>query len=315
MNTPNPSRPLFGADDLAEIAPPPPPPPPAARRRGIGLGRRSAAAAVAGGLVVGGIAGGYVVSHAATAPSPSAGATAGPFRWHGGSGGPGGFGGAGMASRTEDLSQAAAVIGITEAQLQSELSAGTTIAAVATVHKVGVATVISTLVADENKEVDALVTSGRLTRAQATQLKTQTTQRVTDMVNGTMPAGHPGGPGGLPPEDAQVAGGAIGITTTQLSTELAGGKTIAAIAVEHGSTATRVINALVASENAEIDQRVSSGQSTAAQAAQEKTETTQRVTDMVNGTHLAGGPGGPGGFRGAPGPGTGPDGSAGATSA
>ena len=141
MNTPNRSHLPFGADDLAEIAPPPPPPAPPARRRGIGLGRKSAAAAVAGGLVVGGIAGCYVVSHAAT-PSPSASSTAGPFGWHGGSGRPGGFGGPGMASRTEDLSQAAAAIGITEAQLQTELSAGKTIAAVATEHKVGVATVV-----------------------------------------------------------------------------------------------------------------------------------------------------------------------------
>ncbi len=77
---------------------------------------------------------------------------------------------------------------------------------------------------------------------------------------------------------------AIGISTTQLQTEMTAGKTIAAIATEHNSTAAKVISALVASENSEVDQRVSSGQITAAQGAQEKTQTTQRVTDLVNGT-------------------------------
>ena len=45
----------------------------------------------------------------------------------------------------------------------------------------------------------------------------------------------------------------------------------------------------MASENSEIDQRVASGQITAAQATQEKSQTQQRVTDEVNGTRPAGG--------------------------
>ena len=44
---------------------------------------------------------------------------------------------------------------------------------------------ISTLVTDENAEIDAAVSAGTLTSAQAAQMKAQTTQRVTDMVNGT----------------------------------------------------------------------------------------------------------------------------------
>jgi hypothetical protein len=52
-----------------ELMPPPPPPPlapPPALRHGRGrIGRRGATAALDGGLVVGGIAGGYVISQAA----------------------------------------------------------------------------------------------------------------------------------------------------------------------------------------------------------------------------------------------------------
>ena len=281
-----------------EVAPPPPPPPPASRpsRRQL-MSRRGATAAVATGLVVGGVAGGYVISQAATTPSgtasPSAGTTTPPHH-------PGGFGGGGPAARTQDLQQTAGAIGITTAQLQTEMSAGKTVAAIAKEHNVDPAKVIATLVSDENSEIDAAVSGGQLTQAQATQIKTQTTQRVTDFVNGTPPPRGPGGPGGpggprggLQAEDQQVVATAIGITTAQLQTELTAGKTIAAIATEHNSAAAKVISALVASENSEIDQRVSSGQLSAAQGAQMKTQTTQRVTDLVNGTEpLRGGFGG-----------------------
>ncbi|HEY8675149.1 MAG TPA: hypothetical protein VIO13_04195 [Candidatus Dormibacteraeota bacterium] len=281
--------------------PPPPPPPPPARRRLIG--NRTATAAIAGGLVVGGIAGGYVITHAAT-PTPSA--SARPSDGSGSKTAPfhGGFAGAGPAARTQDLQQVANAIGISVAQLQTEMSAGKAIAAIATEHKVAASTVISTLVADENTEIDAAVTSGQLTPAQATQMKSQTAQRVTAVVNGTEPArgrGGPGGPGGgTRAEDQQIVAGAIGITTTQLQTGLTAGKTIASIATEHNVTAAKVINAWVASENTEIDQRVSSGQVTAAQGAQMKTTTVQRVTDEVNGTAPA--RGGFGGHDGSPGP-------------
>jgi hypothetical protein len=274
----------------------PPPPPLSTPRRRI-IGGRTATAAVAGGLVVGGITGGYVISQAATA-SPSGSATPSASA-------PGhGRAGWGPAARTQDMQQAATAIGISASQLQTELSAGKTIAGVAKEHNVAVDAVISTLVADENAEIDAAVSGGHLTQAQAAQMKTQTTQRVSALVNGTAPAHGPGSPrgaDGLQGEDAAIAAGAIGVTTTQLQTELSAGKTIAAVAREHGVAAGTVISAWAASENAEIDARVSSGQITAAQGAQMKAQTTQRVTAEVNGTRPAGGPRGP--WGGGPPPG------------
>lgn len=290
-----------GSLEHLDTAPPPPPPPlappPPPRRARSAVGRRGATAALAGGLVIGGIAGGYVISQAATS-APSASATPAPGAAPADPGRPG-FGG--PAAMSEDLQQAATAIGITTAQLQAELTAGKTIAAVAKAHNVDTATVISTLVADENAEIDAAATAGRITAAQATQMKTQTTQRVTDMVNGVRPAfgpggpgGHGGGPGGQA-EDQQVVATALGITTAQLQAETAAGKTIAAIAKAHSVDPNAVISALVASENKEIDARVAAGQMTAAEAAQAKAGTTQRVTAEVNGTQPTGGFGGHGG--------------------
>jgi hypothetical protein len=171
--------------------PPPPPPPPASSRRRPLLGRRGATAALAGGLVAGGMAGGYMIAHAAT-PSPSisapaASAPAEPVH-PGGDCGPGGHGGAG---RTEDQQVVAGALGLTTAQLQTEETAGKTIAAIATEHHVAVSKVVGALVTSENAEIDKRVSGGQITAAQGAQMKAMTTQRVTDEVNGVHPADGP----------------------------------------------------------------------------------------------------------------------------
>lgn len=185
----------------ADLAPPPPPPPPPPPRRRSVLGRRGATAALASGLVIGGIAGGYVITEAATAtpsatttpattPGPSTGTPALP-------GHPGGdCSGGGPASRAEDQQVVATAIGISTTQLQTEETAGKTIAAIATEHHVAVSKVVSALVASENAEIDQRVSSGQITAAQGAQQKSTTTQRVAAEVNGTRPpAGSPdGGP-------------------------------------------------------------------------------------------------------------------------
>ncbi|TME46952.1 MAG: hypothetical protein E6I55_06690 [Chloroflexi bacterium] len=60
--------------DPPDSAPPPPPldPPVDAPRRLGGLGRTRAVILLAGGLILGGGIGGYVIASAATTPSPSA---------------------------------------------------------------------------------------------------------------------------------------------------------------------------------------------------------------------------------------------------
>jgi hypothetical protein len=293
-------------NDSWTAAPPPDGPPPAPPRQPSRLRRRVAGAAAVSGLTVGGIAGGYVISHAATtvaSPSPSPSGTApgyGGYGMH--DGGP--ARGALPGGRQEDLQVAADAIGISLSQLQTALQNGQTIAAVAKAHSVDVSKVISALVTSENAEVDSALEAGTITQAQADQIKAQQTQRVTDMVNGTGPRGGFGGghgPGGLQSEDLSLVAGVIGISSSDLQTALQNGQTIAAVAKAHSVDVNTVISAWVASENKEIDDRVSSGQITKAQGDQMKTQTQQRVTDEVNGTfHGPDGRGGPGdgGVRG-----------------
>jgi hypothetical protein len=274
---------------------------PASGRPASVLRRRAATVATLTGLTIGGIAGGYIISQAASpSPSPTGSPSTEP-----GSGFPGAHhGGPGMrGNRDEDLQVAAGAIGISLSQLQTELQGGRSIAAVAKAHNVDASKVIDALVASENKEVDAALGAGRITQAQADQMKADQRQRVTDMVNGVRPQGGPdghGGPGmhGLAQEDLSVVAGAIGISAGDLQTALSGGQTIAAVARAHGVDAAKVISAWTASENQEIDALAKAGRITQSQADQMKAMTQQRVTDMVNGT-FRGGP--HGGFRGGPG--------------
>ena len=130
--------------------------------------------------------------------------------------------------------------------------------------------------------------------------------------------GGPGGPGfGHGPhelgDDLDIAAKAIGISTADLQTALQSGQSLAAVAKAHNVDPQKVIDALVADEQAELADQVKNGTLTQAQADQMKNDITPRVTDRVNGV---GGPhGGPGHGRGpgAPAPAPGTDNGAGGT--
>ena len=83
-------------------------------------------------------------------------------------------------------------LGIDSATIKSRIQAGETLAAIAGAKKDAL---IAALVADETKRIDAAVTAGKLTAAQATTLKAGLVAHVTDEVNAVRPQG-PKGPMG-----------------------------------------------------------------------------------------------------------------------
>ena len=111
-----------------------------------------------------------------------------------GAGGPGGHHRGGFGRH---LDAAAAYLGVTEAQLRTSLEAGKTLAAIAKEKGKAVDGLVSALVADETKELDAAVTAGRLTKSQRDEIVAGLKERLTALVNGERPAGGPrfGGPG------------------------------------------------------------------------------------------------------------------------
>ena len=104
--------------------------------------------------------------------------------------GPKGAPGVGMPDPAATLSLISTTIGVDAATIQKRLAAGETLAAIAGAEKDAL---ITALVAEETKRIDAAVTAGKLTAAQATTLKSTLPAHVTEEVNSTGPVGPMGG--------------------------------------------------------------------------------------------------------------------------
>jgi len=92
------------------------------------------------------------------------------------------------------LEAAASYLGLTKAQLHSELESGKTLAQVAQAHGKATAGLVDALVADAKKHLDAAVAAGRLTKAQETDMLGGLRDRITNMVNSRGPDGDHDGP-------------------------------------------------------------------------------------------------------------------------
>ncbi len=99
--------------------------------------------------------------------------------------GPGHFGFIGR------LETAAGYIGITEAQLRTELESGKSLAQVAKAHGKSVDGLIDALVAAAKDKLDNAVSAGHLTKAQETEMLSVLKDRITSAVNNTGGLGEP----------------------------------------------------------------------------------------------------------------------------
>ena len=111
-------------------------------------------------------------------------------------------------------------------------------------------------------------------------------------------SGGPPGQGGGPPGAAAIAT-YLGLSQSDLMTDLQGGKTLAQIATAQGKTVSGLEAAIVADAKTHLDAEVAAGTITAAQEASRLADLQSHVDDMANSTGPpAGGmrgPGGPGG--------------------
>jgi uncharacterized protein YidB (DUF937 family) len=174
--------------------------------------------------------------------------------------------------RGEGLAAAADALGMTAAELRTELQGGKSIAQVAADKGVDVQTVVDALVADATKRLD--------------EMKASLPERMTELVNRTGWGEHDG-PGGHHHGARRIAldtaAKAIGISAADLRTALEGGSTVAEVATAHGVEVQTVVNALVAEATTRIDAAVADGRLDADRAAQIKAELPDRITARVNG--------------------------------
>ncbi|HKY52236.1 MAG TPA: hypothetical protein VJP45_13345 [Candidatus Limnocylindria bacterium] len=171
------------------------------------------------------------------------------------------------------LGTAATYIGISEADLRTELASGKTLAEIAVAN---------------GKTRDGLIAA----------LSAEATKQISTAVDqpGTSFAGHgrggPGGPGGLHiTRDLAAAAAYIGTPEADVRTQLQAGQTLAQIATAAGKSRDGLIAAMVADGNAKIDAALAAGTLTAAQAAEKKAALTAHVAAEVDQTRPAGFPG------------------------
>ncbi len=163
------------------------------------------------------------------------------------------------------LATAAAYIGITEAQLRTELEAGKSLAEVAVAN---------------GKTRDGLI-------AALTQAASQAIAGLVDEKGLGRKGGGPG-PGGRPGhgfslQPVATASAYLGIAQADLTTRMRAGETLAAIAnATPGKSRDGLVAALVTATNAGIDKAVADGKIPADRAAELKAKTAERTARLVD---------------------------------
>jgi hypothetical protein len=167
----------------------------------------------------------------------------------------GGAGGAIAATKSKDdhkkvensiLASAAKKLGVTTEELRAALGAA------------------------EDEQLDQAVKDGRITKAQAEEMKKRRAERGTVLGFPGGPGHHrfgPGGPGG--PRGAglfEAVAKALGITPAKLGEQLRAGKTLAQIAKAEGKSLADVKSAVKAAAEKKLDAAVKAGKITRTQA-------------------------------------------------
>src|SRR5207248_1283662 len=177
------------------------------------------------------------------------------------------------------MAAAATYIGVTQVALRTALAGVRSLAMVRALSRTTVDGLIQALVAAAKTDIAQAVTDGDLTQAQADQIQTDLTQRITDLVNRNRLPGRPGPPPGFGfghgPGGADLMAAAatyIGVTQDALRTALARGSSLSPYTTLFRSTVDGLIQALVAAAKTDIAQAVTDGDLTQAQADQIQTD-------------------------------------------
>jgi len=226
--------------------------------------RNVVAVGAALGLTLGGIgiAAAQTDSTTSTTAAPAAPAppAAGAKPDHGpGRGGPG-----------AGLTAAAKAIGISEADLQTALRSGQSMAQVAQSKSIDPAVVITALVEEAKAKLAEDVKAGRLTQAQADERTATLQARITEHVNKVGGAGKGSGKRGHGGPGLAAAAKAIGISEADLQTALRSGQSIAQVAQAKGVDPAVVITAMVEEAKAKLAEKAANLQ--------------PRITEQVNRT-------------------------------
>jgi cytidylate kinase len=217
--------------------------------------------------------------------------------------------------RPSPLATVSKALGITEAELKTELQAGKSVSDVAKAKNIDLATVKAALLAEAKAHIDAEVAAGKHTAAEgATKLAEMTSRIDTMLTTAGLPARGPQGMGGKGGHEGKGGPGkfmtatlatTLKLTQEELKTQLHSGKSLTDVAKAQNVDIADVKTVLTSDFSAHLAEEVTSGKHTQAEADAKIAEFTTNLDTMVNRVGPAGGMKGQGrghGPRGGHGP-------------
>ena len=188
--------------------------------------------------------------------------------------------------------EVAEFLGLTPEELREQVSAGATLAEVATSLGVNPQTLVDYMVDEATTKVQEQVANGRIDQDRADQLIANLSQRINTFVfegpqerpEGAERPNHRRGHHG-PRQVIGTAAEVIGIEPADLVAALQDGQTIADVAVANGSSGDAVVAAIVAKADEKLQQAVDNGRITEDQKAEKLAQMTERLTEAVNTVH------------------------------
>ena len=197
------------------------------------------------------------------------------------------------ADRPSPLATVSKVLGMTEAELKTELEAGKSIADVAKAKNIDLATVKAALVAEAKAHIDAEVAAGKHTAAEGvTKLAEKTSRIDTMLTTAGLPARGPhggGGKGGPGKFMTATLATTLKLTQEELKTQLHSGKSLADVAKAQSVDIADVKTVLTSDFTAHLAEEVTSGKHTQAEADAKLAEFKTNLDTMVNRVGPAGG--------------------------
>ena len=182
----------------------------------------------------------------------------------------------------------AEIVGTDADGLEAALSDGQTLAEIAEANGIDQQTVIGSLTAALDTELDEAVANGDLTEEEAADIRADVVERITTFVEEGEPAGERGwgrdrddDRGEQMEELAEI----IGTDADSLRTALQDGQTLAQIAESNGVDPQAVEDAVVDRINEWIDQAVADGRLTEAEAVEIRAEVVEEAADLVEGVY------------------------------
>ena len=176
----------------------------------------------------------------------------------------------------------ASYLGLTQAELRTQLEAGKTLAQIATAQGKSVSGLEDVIYADAKSNLDQAVAAGKLTAAQEQTMLADLKSHLDDIVNKTGPPD--GGAGARTFGPAAAVASYLGLSETELRTQIESGKSLAQIATTQGKSAEGLKAAILAEAKSQLDEAVAAGKITAAQAKAMLAELTSHIDDLVNRT-------------------------------